>query len=74
MTGKLEKCSMDENRFPPQVPSQTDTDRIALTRMFKAIAEYGRQVRLRRLAVCDQVEPAQESGTEDDVVVQLKAQ
>lgn len=32
------------------VPIPTEADRIALTNMFKAIAEYGRRVRLRRLA------------------------
>lgn len=29
-------------------PNPTDADRIALNNMFKAIAEYGRRVRLRR--------------------------
>lgn len=31
------------------VPS-TESDRIILTNMFKAIAEYGRRIRLRKLA------------------------
>ncbi len=35
----------------PTLPP-TDADRIALTNMFKAIAEYGRTVRLRRQAEC----------------------
>jgi hypothetical protein len=29
-------------------PSPTEADRIALNKMFKAIAEYGRKVRLRK--------------------------
>ena len=29
-------------------PSPTEADRIALNKMFKAIAEYGRKMRLRR--------------------------
>lgn len=64
---------MDENRIPSQVPSQTDVDRIALNNMFKAIAEYGRRVRLRRLAVCDQVETTKTGGA-DGSVIQLMTQ
>lgn len=63
---------MDENRLSSQAPSQTDADRIALAKMFKAIAEYGRRARLRRLAACDQAESTQENGTEDDHVVRLE--
>ncbi len=63
---------MDENRLSSQALSQTDADRIALAKMFKAIAEYGRRARLRRLAACDQAESTQENGTEDDHVVRLE--
>jgi hypothetical protein len=43
-----------------QTPPPTEADRIALTNMFKAIAEYGRKVRQRRQAECEkagQVKP-----------------
>jgi hypothetical protein len=36
-----------------QTSTPTEADRIALTNMFKAIAEYGRKVRLRKLAECE---------------------
>jgi hypothetical protein len=50
----------------------TDADRIALNNMFRAIAEYGRKVRLRRLeesqaAVCEEArddQPAPEPEKE----------
>jgi hypothetical protein len=49
---------MDENLTVSNINPPTDADRIALTSMFKAIAEYGRRVRLRRLAASDSVEPS----------------
>lgn len=49
---------MDENHVVSQTNLPTDADRIALTRMFKAIAEYGRRVRLRRLTAGDLLEPS----------------
>jgi len=42
-----------ENNPPP-----LDADRIALRLMFRAIAEYGRKVRLRRQAADEKTEPA----------------
>jgi hypothetical protein len=45
-----------------QTPPPTEADRIALTNMFKAIAEYGRKVRQRRQAECEkagEVKPVQ---------------
>lgn len=42
-----------ENNPPP-----LDADRIALRLMFRAIAEYGRKVRLRRQAADEKMEPA----------------
>jgi hypothetical protein len=39
-----------------QASPPTEADRIALTNMFKAIAGYGRKVRLRRLAECERVD------------------
>jgi hypothetical protein len=41
----------------------TEADRIALNNMFRAIAEYGRKVRLRRLAESSQ--SAGEKGGHD---------
>lgn len=42
----------------------TDADRIALTRMFKAIAEYGRKMRLRNLT--NRERPGQEIHLEPE--------
>ena len=42
-----------ENNPPP-----LDADRIALRLMFRAIAEYGRKVRLRRQAADEKMEQA----------------
>lgn len=38
-------------------PIPIEADRIALTNMFKAIAEYGRRVRLRQQAEADLLAP-----------------
>lgn len=43
----------------------TEADRIALTKMFKAIAEYGRKVRLGKLANCEK--PVQEVPQEPEL-------
>jgi|WetSurMetagenome_2_1015567.scaffolds.fasta_scaffold10698_4 hypothetical protein len=50
----------------------TDADRIALNNMFRAIAEYGRKVRLRRLAECP--EPPCESTQEDQPALELEGE
>lgn len=44
-------------------PLATEADRIALNNMFRAIAEYGRKVRLRRLAEASL--PVCEEGGQD---------
>ena len=46
-------------------PSPTEADRVALNKMFKAIAEYGRRVRLRKQAECEI--PEQEKPMEPDI-------
>ncbi len=50
----------------PTLPP-TDADRIALTNMFKAIAEYGRRVRLRKQAECDIPEQEKPMDLEPDI-------
>ena len=51
----------------PDLPIPTEVDRIALTNMFKAIAEYGRRVRLRRLAEADPLIPEISKKSEEKV-------
>jgi hypothetical protein len=46
-------------------PSPTEADRVALNKMFKAIAEYGRRVRLRKQAEFEI--PEQEKPMEPDI-------
>ncbi|WKZ52718.1 MAG: hypothetical protein QY329_08240 [Anaerolineales bacterium] len=53
-----------DNQVVSQTDPSTDADRIALTSMFKAIAEYGRRVRLRRLAACNLAEPSEAGQSE----------
>ena len=49
------------------VPIPKEADRIALTNMFKAIAEYGRRVRLRRLAEAAPLIPETSKKCEEKV-------
>lgn len=44
-----------------------EADRIALTNMFKAIAAYGRKVRLRRQLECEKVVPQELSDPNPDL-------
>ena len=48
-------------------PSPTDADRVALNKMFKAIAEYGRRVRLRKQAECEIPEQEKPMESEPDI-------
>jgi hypothetical protein len=51
----------------PPTPS-TEADRIALSKMFKAIAEYGRKIRLRRHA--EEVTNMEELGSKPEEISQ----
>jgi hypothetical protein len=48
-------------------PSPTEADRVALNKMFKAIAEYGRRVRLRKQAECEIPELEKPMEPEPDI-------
>jgi hypothetical protein len=45
----------------------TEADRIALNKMFKAIAEYGRRVRLKKQAECEISEQEMSMEPEPDI-------
>jgi hypothetical protein len=49
-----------------QFPPPTEADRIALTNMFRAIAEYGRRIRLRKLAEAGKDGQAELAGPATD--------
>jgi hypothetical protein len=49
-----------------QFPPPTESDRIILTNMFKAIAEYGRRIRLRKLAEAGKDGQAELAGPATD--------
>jgi len=44
-----------------------EADRVALNKMFKAIAEYGRRVRLRKQAECEILEQEKPMEPEPDI-------
>jgi hypothetical protein len=48
-----------------------EADRIALTNMFKAIAEYGRKVRLRRQFECEKTELEEPAGPKPNLQTRL---
>ncbi|MFZ5902729.1 MAG: hypothetical protein ACOYZ8_04175 [Chloroflexota bacterium] len=67
-TANSEQATLNANEAGSlDVPIPTEADRIALTNMFKAIAEYGRRVRLRRLAEADPLIPEISKKSEEKV-------
>jgi len=63
-----EQTTLKQNEADnPDVPIPMEADRIALTNMFKAIAEYGRRVRLRRQAEAAPLIPEISKKSEEKV-------